>query len=221
MNPNWILRTARLVLTPVGGGDLADLRAIKADPRVFAIMLGGVRTPEQTAEELAEDVVAWGANGFGMWAIREHAPAASSASPDWNTAPTAAASRCASRYGPRRRAAAWRARQPAPRCASATSGPAAAHRRGRAREQLRLAHGAGRHRHDANAPASSSRAGAWCMYRASLSRLRHLLAHRVDQRVDVVVVAAQIGRVVLALGQAQRRALGDDVDDLRIAGRGC
>ena len=25
----------------------------------------------QTAEELAEDVVAWGANGFGMWAIRE------------------------------------------------------------------------------------------------------------------------------------------------------
>ena len=33
------------MLTPVGGADLADLRAIKADPRVFAIMLGGVRTP--------------------------------------------------------------------------------------------------------------------------------------------------------------------------------
>ena len=46
----------------------------------------------------------------------------------------------------------------------------------------------------------------WCMRdctRASLSRLCHLLAHRVDQRVDIVVVTAQIGRVVLTLGQAQ------------------
>src|SRR4051794_4925949 len=74
MNPNWILRTGRLVLTPVGGADLADLRAIKADPRIFAIMLGGVRTLEQTAQELAEDVVAWGANSFGTWAIRETPP---------------------------------------------------------------------------------------------------------------------------------------------------
>jgi RimJ/RimL family protein N-acetyltransferase len=71
MSPYWTIRTARLVLTPVGGADLPDLRSIKADPRVFAIMLGGVRTPTETAEELAEDVIAWGANGFGMWAIRE------------------------------------------------------------------------------------------------------------------------------------------------------
>jgi RimJ/RimL family protein N-acetyltransferase len=71
MSPYWIIRTARLVLTPVGGADLADLRAIKADPRVFAIMLGGVRSPEQTEAELAEDVVGWGANGFGIWAVRE------------------------------------------------------------------------------------------------------------------------------------------------------
>ena len=52
------------------GADLPDLRAIKADPRVFAIMLGGVRSWQQTAEELAADVVAWGANGFGIWTIR-------------------------------------------------------------------------------------------------------------------------------------------------------
>jgi RimJ/RimL family protein N-acetyltransferase len=70
MNPLWTLRTPRLVLTPVGGRDLPELRAIKADPRVFAIMLGGVRTWQQTAEELADDVVAWGANGFGIWTIR-------------------------------------------------------------------------------------------------------------------------------------------------------
>jgi RimJ/RimL family protein N-acetyltransferase len=75
MNPHWIVRTARLVLAPVGGGDLAPLSAIKADPRVFAIMLGGVRTPVQSAEELAADVIAWGANGFGTWAIRELATA--------------------------------------------------------------------------------------------------------------------------------------------------
>jgi len=71
MNPYWTLRSARLVLTPVGGGDLGDLQAIKADPRVFAIMLGGVRTQAETAEELARDVQAWGAQGFGIWAIRE------------------------------------------------------------------------------------------------------------------------------------------------------
>ncbi len=71
MTPYWILRTARLVLTPVSGTDIADLCAIKADPRVFAIMLGGVRTSARAAEELAEDVIAWGANGFGMWAVRE------------------------------------------------------------------------------------------------------------------------------------------------------
>ena len=71
MNPSWILRTGRLVLTPVGATDLPDLRALKADPQVFAVMLGGVRSVTETAEELARDVIAWGANGFGIWAVRE------------------------------------------------------------------------------------------------------------------------------------------------------
>jgi RimJ/RimL family protein N-acetyltransferase len=71
MNPAWVLRTARLVLSPVGGSDLAELQAIKADPSVFAVMLGGVRDPVQTAEDLAHDVIAWGQHGFGIWAIRE------------------------------------------------------------------------------------------------------------------------------------------------------
>ena len=73
MNPYWSLRTARLVLTPVGGSDLRDLQAIKADPRVFAVMLGGVRTHAETADDLARDVRAWGARGYGIWAIREAA----------------------------------------------------------------------------------------------------------------------------------------------------
>jgi RimJ/RimL family protein N-acetyltransferase len=71
MNPACVLRTARLVLSPVGGSDLPDLRAIKADPSVFAVMLGGVRNAAQTAEDLARDVAAWGQHGFGLWAIRE------------------------------------------------------------------------------------------------------------------------------------------------------
>ena len=71
MSPRWILRTARLALTPVNGADLPDLVAIKADPRVFAVMLGGVRSVAETHEELARDVRAWGANGFGIWSLRE------------------------------------------------------------------------------------------------------------------------------------------------------
>src|SRR6202142_1777794 len=71
MNPFRTLRTPRLVLTPVSGADLADLRAIKSDPRVFAVMLGGVRNAAETAEDLARDVIAWGAQGYGIWAVRE------------------------------------------------------------------------------------------------------------------------------------------------------
>jgi RimJ/RimL family protein N-acetyltransferase len=70
MSPFWTVRTARLVLTPVSGGDLPDLIALKADPRVFAVMLGGVRTAARTVDELARDVACWGANGWGMWTVR-------------------------------------------------------------------------------------------------------------------------------------------------------
>ena len=59
------------MLTPVASSDLADLQAIKADPRVFAIMLGGVRSPMRTVEELAEDIAFWGRHGCGMWSVRQ------------------------------------------------------------------------------------------------------------------------------------------------------
>lgn len=71
MNPAWILRTGRLVMTPVGGHDLPHLRALKSDPQVFAVMLGGVRGPAETSAELARDVMAWGTNGFGIWTVKE------------------------------------------------------------------------------------------------------------------------------------------------------
>ncbi|MEO8716209.1 MAG: GNAT family N-acetyltransferase [Acetobacteraceae bacterium] len=69
-NPAWIVRTARLDMVPVDWADLPDLRALKADPRVFAVMLGGVRTPKQTADELAQDIAFWGARGCGIWSVR-------------------------------------------------------------------------------------------------------------------------------------------------------
>ena len=74
-NPSWVVRTGRLTLVPVSGADLADLQALKADPRVFALMLGGVRSPNQTQAELAADIAFWGARGFGIWAIRDASPA--------------------------------------------------------------------------------------------------------------------------------------------------
>jgi RimJ/RimL family protein N-acetyltransferase len=71
LNGAWTLRTGRLLMTPVNGADLPDLRAIKAAPQVFAVMLGGVRNAAQTAEDLAEDVQHWGQHGYGIWAVRE------------------------------------------------------------------------------------------------------------------------------------------------------
>jgi RimJ/RimL family protein N-acetyltransferase len=60
-------------MRPVGPADLPDLQALKADPRVFATMLGGVRSPMRAAEELAEDLAFWASQGVGMWSVRDSA----------------------------------------------------------------------------------------------------------------------------------------------------
>lgn len=73
MNTGWTVRTGRLTMTPVGWADLAELQAIKADPRVFGVMLGGVRSPIETALDLAEDAALWPAKGYGLWTVRESA----------------------------------------------------------------------------------------------------------------------------------------------------
>ncbi len=70
MNPAWVIRTGRLVLTPVGWPDLADLVALKGDPSIYAQMLGGVRGPAQVRDELAEDQAFWARHGVGMWTVR-------------------------------------------------------------------------------------------------------------------------------------------------------
>jgi len=70
-NPAWVLRTGRLLMRPVAARDEAEIAALKADPRAFAMMLGGVRTPQQAREELAADIRAWGAHGIGLWSARD------------------------------------------------------------------------------------------------------------------------------------------------------
>ena len=64
------LRTGRLLLSPYTPSDLAELVAFKANPLVWAAMLGGVRTPEQTARELAEELSYWASHDVGMWTAR-------------------------------------------------------------------------------------------------------------------------------------------------------
>ncbi len=71
MAPSWSIRTGRLSLTPVGWQDISELCALKADPRVYAAMLGGVRSPVQVAAELAEDAQFWVRHGVGMWMVRD------------------------------------------------------------------------------------------------------------------------------------------------------
>ena len=70
------MRTGRLALAPVAWADLADLQALKADPRVYGLMLGGVRSPIQAAFDLAADAALWPAQGFGLWSVRDAATAA-------------------------------------------------------------------------------------------------------------------------------------------------
>ena len=75
-DPFRTIQTGRLTLTPVAWRDLPDLIALKADPMVFALMLGGVRTKVRAIEELAEDLADWGRLGVGMWSVRDTASGA-------------------------------------------------------------------------------------------------------------------------------------------------
>jgi RimJ/RimL family protein N-acetyltransferase len=71
VDPFRTIRTGRLLMTPVAWADLPDLTALKSDPQVYALMLGGVRTKVQVMAELAEDLVFWGRTGIGMWSVRD------------------------------------------------------------------------------------------------------------------------------------------------------
>lgn len=65
------ITTARLSLLPPGLEHLPDLIRLKADERVFGLMLHGVRTPERTREELEDDIDFWRVRGYGTWSVFE------------------------------------------------------------------------------------------------------------------------------------------------------
>lgn len=66
-----MVRTARLVLAPVGWLDLGDMIALKGDAGAFGLMLGGVRSRSQATEEMADDIAFWARRRVGIFTIRE------------------------------------------------------------------------------------------------------------------------------------------------------
>jgi RimJ/RimL family protein N-acetyltransferase len=71
LRSNRIVATERLMMIPPGKENLADLTRLKADERVFGIMLHGVRTAERTREELEDDTDFWEVRGYGTWCVFE------------------------------------------------------------------------------------------------------------------------------------------------------
>ena len=67
-----VVRTARLVLAPVGWPDLADMVALKGDAGAFGMMLGGVCSRTQATDEMASDVAFWARRRVGMFTVREN-----------------------------------------------------------------------------------------------------------------------------------------------------
>jgi RimJ/RimL family protein N-acetyltransferase len=66
-----VVRTARLLLTPVGWPDLEDMVALKADAGAFGLMLNGVRTRSQATDEMVADIAFWARRRVGIFTIRE------------------------------------------------------------------------------------------------------------------------------------------------------
>ena len=68
-----MIRTARLVLAPVGWSDLADMVALKGNPGAFGMMLGGVRSRAQATDDMAADIAFWARRKVGIFTVRENA----------------------------------------------------------------------------------------------------------------------------------------------------
>ena len=69
VQPARLVRTGRLTLVPPGRENLPDLIRLKTDPRVFELMLHGVRSEERVREELEDDIDFWAVRGYGTWCV--------------------------------------------------------------------------------------------------------------------------------------------------------
>jgi RimJ/RimL family protein N-acetyltransferase len=66
------LRTPRLIGTPAGPGDFADIRRLHSDPRVMMTLSadGNIFSEEQSVSFLKRAADHWNAHGFGLWTLR-------------------------------------------------------------------------------------------------------------------------------------------------------
>lgn len=70
LNPLDETLTPRLLLRSMAEEDLDDLTRMHLDPRVMAT-LGGIRSPDETRQWLAQKLEHWRQHGFGLWLVRE------------------------------------------------------------------------------------------------------------------------------------------------------
>jgi ribosomal-protein-alanine N-acetyltransferase len=69
-----VLESERLLLRPLGEGDLEDLFALHSDPEVMRFIGGGKpRTRAETAEKLRNIAAHWHQHSFGIWALLDKA----------------------------------------------------------------------------------------------------------------------------------------------------
>jgi ribosomal-protein-alanine N-acetyltransferase len=68
--PVETFRTERLLAERLSEGDMADIRRMHRDPRVMAT-LGGLRSDEETARYLRDNLDHWDRYGYGIWALRD------------------------------------------------------------------------------------------------------------------------------------------------------
>ena len=68
-----MLESERLLLRPLGEGDLEDLFALHSDPEVLRVGGGKPRTCAETAEKLQRIAAHWQQHGFGIWALLDKA----------------------------------------------------------------------------------------------------------------------------------------------------
>ena len=66
-----VVRTARLLLSPVQWRDMDEMAALKGDAGAFGLMLGGVRSRVQAEAEMADDLSFWARRGVGIFTVRE------------------------------------------------------------------------------------------------------------------------------------------------------
>ena len=69
------LNTPRLIGTPAGPDDFADIRRLHSDPRVMATLSadGATFTEDQTRSFLDRAADHWKSHGFGLWIFHEQA----------------------------------------------------------------------------------------------------------------------------------------------------